>query len=81
MKNLYKLFFIFLSINIQSQEDEKIDINVERVNSIQELLNQVQINKSIYKNDNNQRINDFVNLVGERQSMLDKSKKISQMKK
>ena len=75
MKNLYKLFFIFLSINIQSQEDEKIDINVERVNSIQELLNQVQINKSIYKNDNNQRINDFVNLVSERQSMLDKSKK------
>jgi len=75
MNNLYKLFFIFLSINIQSQDDEKIDINVERVNSIQELLNQVQINKSIYKNDNNQRINDFVNLVGERQSMLDKSKK------
>jgi len=72
MNNLYKLFFIFLSINIQSQDDEKIDINVERVNSIQELLNQVQINKSIYKNDNNQRINDFVNLVGERQSMLDK---------
>jgi hypothetical protein len=60
MNNLYKLFFIFLSINIQSQDDEKIDINVERVNSIQELLNQVQINKSIYKNDNNQRINDFV---------------------
>jgi len=75
MNNLYKLFFIFLSINIQSQDDEKIDINVERVNSIQELLNQVQINKSIYKNDNNQRINDFVNLVGERQSMLNKSKK------
>lgn len=75
MNNLYKLFFIFLSINIQSQDDEKIDINVERVNSIQELLDQVQINKSIYKNDNNQRINDFVNLVGERQSMLNKSKK------
>lgn len=75
MNNIYKLFFIFLSFNIQSQENEKVDINVERVNTIQELLNQVQINKSIYKNDNNQRINDFVNLVGERQSMLDKSKK------
>jgi len=74
MNNLYKIFFILLSINIQSQEEENIDINVERVNSIQDLLNQVQINKSIYKNDNNQRIDEFINLVGERQSMLDKSK-------
>ena len=73
MRYLYTLLII-ISFNSFSQEDEKIDINVERVNTIQELLEQVQQNKSIYKDDNTKRINDFLDLVNERQSMLSKAK-------
>ena len=64
MRYLYTLLII-ISFNSFSQEDEKIDINVERVNTIQELLEQVQQNKSIYKDDNTKRINDFLDLVNE----------------
>jgi len=74
MQKLYKIFFILLSFNIHSQEDEKVDINVERVNTIQELLNQVQVNKSIYKNDDSKRIAEFLELVDERQLILNKTK-------
>ena len=74
MQKLYKIFFILLSFNIHSQEDEKVDINVERVNTMQELLNQVQVNKSIYKNDDSKRIAEFLELVDERQLILNKTK-------
>ncbi|MDC1051480.1 MotA/TolQ/ExbB proton channel family protein [Gammaproteobacteria bacterium] len=74
MQKLYKIFFILLSFNIHSQEDEQVDINVERVNTIQELLNQVQVNKSIYKNDDSKRIAEFLELVDERQLILNKTK-------
>lgn len=74
MQKLYKIFFILLSFNVYSQEGEKVDINVERINTIQELLNQVQVNKSIYKNDDSKRIAEFLELVDERQLILNKTK-------
>ena len=74
MQKLYKIFFILLSLNVYSQEGEKVDINVERINTIQELLNQVQVNKSIYKNDDSKRIAEFLELVDERQLILNKTK-------
>jgi biopolymer transport protein ExbB len=73
MRYLYTLL-ILISFNSFSQEDKKIDINVERVNTIQELLEQVQQNKSIYKDDNTKRINDFLDLVDDRKSMLSMAK-------
>jgi len=73
MRYLYALL-LTISFNSLTQEDEKVDINLERVNTIQELLNQVQENKSIYKENNTKRLNDFLDLVDERQIMLNKAK-------
>ena len=72
--NLLALSFL-LSIFIFAQEEvEEIPIEEQRNNKIKELLQTVEINKSIYIQEEQLRINEFIDLIDERQNMLSKAK-------
>ena len=72
--NLLALSFL-LSIFIFAQEEvEEIPIEEQRNNKIKELLQTVEINKSIYIQEDQLRINEFLDLIDERQNMLSKAK-------
>ena len=58
-------------IQIDAQE---ISIEDQRINKIKELLETVEVNKSIYIKEDQLRINEFLDLIDERQSMLSKAK-------
>ena len=54
--------------------EEEISIEDQRINKIKELLETVEVNKSIYIKEDQLRINEFLDLIDERQSMLSKAK-------
>ena len=63
MKKLYLLIFIF-SLNIVTQEDnEEISIDELRNNEINALLELVKTNKSIYVNEDNKRLQSFLEKI------------------
>ena len=75
MKKLYLLIFIF-SLNLVSQEDnEEISIDELRNNEINALLELVKTNKSIYVNEDNKRLQSFLEKINERTALLNDAKR------
>ena len=75
MIKLYLLISILLPLSLFAQEnEEEIPIEEQRNNAIKELLQTVEINKSIYVADDEKRINKFLDLIDEREAMLAKAK-------
>ena len=75
MKKLYLLIFIF-SLNIVTQEDnEEISIDELRNNEINALLELVKTNKSIYVNEDNKRLQSFLEKINERTALLNDAKR------
>ncbi len=73
MKKFYTLLFI-LSLNVISQENEEIPIEELRNNEINALLELVKTNKSIYVNEDNKRLQSFLDKIEERTALLDDAK-------
>ena len=74
MKKLYILLFIF-SMSLVSQEDnEEISIDELRNNEINALLELVKTNKSIYVNEDNERLQSFLEKINERTALLNDAK-------
>ncbi|MAR95268.1 MAG: hypothetical protein CMD46_02775 [Gammaproteobacteria bacterium] len=75
MIKLYLIISILIPLSIFTQEtEEEIPIEEQRNNAIKQLLETVEINKSIYVADDKQRIDKFLNLIDERENMLAKAK-------
>lgn len=76
MNKFYILIFtLFISFTGFTQDaEEEISIEDQRINKIKELLETVEVNKSIYIKEDQLRINEFLDLIDERQSMLSKAK-------
>lgn len=75
MIKLYLLISILLPLSLFAQDnEEEIPIEEQRNNAIKELLQTVEINKSIYVADDQKRINKFLDLIDEREGMLAKAK-------
>ena len=76
MNKFYILIFtLFISFSVFAQDnEEEISIEDQRNNKIKELLETVEVNKSIYIKEDQLRINEFLDLIDERQSMLSKAK-------
>ena len=76
MNKFYILIFtLLISFTGFSQDaEEEISIEDQRINKIKELLETVEVNKSIYIKEDQLRINEFLDLIDERQSMLSKAK-------
>jgi len=75
MIKFYLLISILLPLSLFAQEnEEEIPIEEQRNNAIKALLQTVEINKSIYVADDQKRINKFLDLIDERESMLAKAK-------
>ena len=69
------IFTLFISFTSFAQDnEEEISIEDQRINKIKELLETVEVNKSIYIKEDQLRINEFLDLIDERQSMLSKAK-------
>ena len=70
-----KLFIIaFLSFSIIGQENEEIPIEDIRDNKINSLIELVKKNRDVYVSEDKARLNKFINLVDEREKMLEKAK-------
>ena len=69
MKN-YLYTILIIAPFLYAQEEAPVDPNEERIQTIQELLQKVENNKSIYVNEDAERIENFLNLVSERKSLL-----------
>tara|TARA_B100000579_G_scaffold434044_1_gene454031 strand:- start:582 stop:1904 length:1323 start_codon:yes stop_codon:yes gene_type:complete len=75
MIKLYLIISIIIPLSIFAQEiEEEIPIEEQRNNAIKQLLETVEINKSIYVADDQKRIDKFLDLIDERESMLAKAK-------
>ena len=74
MKKFYILFFI-LSLNAVSQDSEEIPIEELRNNEINSLLELVKTNKSIYVNEDNKRLQSFLDKIDERTALLNDAKR------
>jgi len=75
MIKFYLLISILLPLSLFAQEnEEEIPIEEQRNNAIKALLQTVEINKSIYVADDQNRINKFLDLIDEREGMLAKAK-------
>ena len=75
MIKLYLLISMLVPLSLFAQEnEEEIPIEEQRNNAIKELLQTVEINKSIYVADDQKRINKFLDLIDERENMLSKAK-------
>ena len=75
MKKIIFIICLLIPIYTLAQEDtEEITIEEQRTNAIKELLETVEINKGLYIKDDQERINKFLNLINERQRMLEKAK-------
>ncbi len=74
MKKFYILFFI-LSLNVVSQDSEEIPIEELRNNEINSLLELVKTNKSIYVNEDNKRLQSFLDKIDERTALLNDAKR------
>ena len=84
MKNfkLLNLLILVVSFNIIAQEPVELTDDEIRTNEINELLELVKKNKSIYLNEDNQRLNTFINRVAERKALLaDAKRKLENEKK
>lgn len=84
MKNLKLLSFVALiiSLNIKAQEPNELTDDEIRTNEINELLELVKKNKSIYLDEDNKRLNIFINRVAERKALLvDAKRKLESEKK
>ena len=84
MKNfkLLNLLILFVSFNIIAQESVELTDDEIRTNEINELLELVKKNKSIYLNEDNQRLDAFINRVAERKALLaDAKRKLENEKK
>ena len=84
MKNLKLLSFLALiiSLNIKAQEPNELTDDEIRTNEINELLELVKKNKSIYLDEDNKRLNIFINRVAERKALLvDAKRKLESEKK
>ena len=73
MKKFYTLLFI-LSLNVISQENEEVPIEELRNNEINALLELVKTNKSIYVNEDNKRLQSFLDKIEERTVLLNDAK-------
>ena len=66
-----------VSFNSFSQENNtEIDPNIERSEKIQDLINRIEDNRKQLNSIDNQRLNKFINQVGERKALLAKAKKL-----
>ena len=66
-----------VSFNSFSQENiTEIDPNIERSEKIQDLINRIEDNRKQLNSIDNQRLNKFINQVGERKALLAKAKKL-----
>jgi len=84
MKNLkiFNLLVLLSSFALIAQETEELTVDEMRTNEIVELLNVVKANKSIYLNEDNKRLNVFINRVSERKALLaDAKNKLENEKK
>lgn len=84
MKNFkpLNLLLIFVSLNIFAQEPVELTDDEIRTNEINELLELVKKNKSIYLDEDNQRLDTFINRVAERKALLaDAKRKLENEKK
>ncbi len=66
---------IFVFAQDESQEEVPIPIEEQRNNKIKALLNVVKENKSIYVQKDQVRVQNFIDLVDQRESMLAKAKR------
>ena len=63
-----------VSFNSFSQENNtEIDPNIERSEKIQDLINRIEDNRKQLNSIDNQRLNKFINQVGERKALLAKA--------
>ena len=69
MKN-YLYIILIISPFLFAQEEVPVDPNEDRIQTIQELLQKVENNKSIYVNEDAERIETFLSLVSDRKSLL-----------
>ena len=69
MKNYLYTILIIVPF-LFAQEEAPVDPNEERIQTIQELLQKVENNKSIYVNEDAERIETFLSLVSDRKSLL-----------
>ena len=84
MKNfkIINLLVLLTSFAVIAQETEELTVDEMRTNEIVELLNVVKANKSIYLNEDNKRLNLFINKVSERKALLaDAKNKLENEKK
>ena len=77
MKNHNKSFLLYLLIafsNLYAQEPVEIPIEEQRDNKIKALSEIVKMNKDIYVSEDQARLTKFINLVEEREKLLQSSK-------
>ena len=71
MMNKLKYLFIFiLSINLYAQEEEEVSIDELRNDAINQLIEVIKENRSIYVDQDKKRIEKFLNRVEERNKLL-----------
>lgn len=70
MSNLKYLFIFILSINLCAQEDEEVSIDDLRNDAINQLIEVIKENRSIYVDQDKKRIEKFLNRVEERNKLL-----------
>ena len=67
---ILKVLALIISVNLISQDVEEPTIQELRNNEINALLELVKTNKSIYVNEDNIRLNSFLEKVAERTALL-----------
>ena len=68
------LTIAFLSFSLIGQESEEIPIEEIRDNKIKSLIEIVKKNRDVYVSEDKARLNKFINLVDEREKLLEKAK-------
>ena len=71
---ILKVLALIISINLYSQDTPEPTIDELRTNEINVLLELVKTNKSIYVNEDNKRLNSFIEKVAERTALLNDAK-------
>jgi len=71
---IFKVLALIISINLYSQDTPEPTIDELRTNEINVLLELVKTNKSIYVNEDNKRLDSFIEKVAERTALLDDAK-------
>jgi len=77
MRYLLITTITLFSFNSFSQESNtEIDPNIERSEKIQDLINRIEDNRKQLNSIDNQRLNKFINEVGQRKALLAQAKKL-----